>query len=378
MTETTDAKPEVNSKDKPDASKDKSEGTSQARKFTYYIFLAVLCLWLYTLWTDRMTPMTDEGRVNGQIVRITPQISGPISQVLVTDNTEVDRGQPLVVIEKHPFELNVKAAKLALQQTTQSFHADSAAIDAAKATEVAARVKVDNARQHFERYQELAKSGLVSQADLDDSAASLETAQANLNQATAALEKAKQELGPQTENNPQIQSALNKLEQALLDLSYTDINAPGKGVITNMNLAAGNYASNGQPLMTFVNNQHLWVTAMVTENSLAHLKKGIPVKLVFDAYPGQIFTGEVTTIGWGSSGNGGLQVDNSNGLLNSPTSSPDAQRFPVNVKLDPLPEGVDLRYSGRVTVSFYPGESYIGERLLDVWTWIWSYLTYVS
>ncbi len=364
---------------KADAPKeDKNEGSSQARKFTYYIFLAVFCLWLYSLWADRMTPMTDEGRVNGQIVRITPQVSGPVAQVLVTDNSQVTQGQSLVQIDKHPFELNVKAARLALQQTTQSFNADSAAINAAKATEVAARVKVDNARQHYERNKELARTGLISKADLDDSSASLETAQANLSQATAALEKAKQALGPQTENNPQIQSALNKLEQALLNLSYTNITAPAAGVVTNMNLAAGNYAGAGQPLMTYVNNSHLWVTAMVTENSLAHLKQGIPVKLVFDAYPGQVFTGEVTTIDWGSSGNGSLQVNNANGLLDSPTVSPDAQRFPVNIKLDPLPEGVSLRYSGRVTVSFFPGESYIGERLLDVWTWIWSYLTYVS
>ncbi|WP_434361965.1 HlyD family secretion protein [Parasalinivibrio latis] len=354
------------------------DSTRRAKKLTYYIFFAVLCIWLYSLWADRVTPMTDHGRVNGQVIRISPQVSGPIAQVLVNDNEAVHQGQPLVTIDKHPFELEVKAARLALEQSTQTFHSDSAAIDAAKANEVAARVKVANAHQHVERNRTLAQRGVISKASLDDSMASLETAQANLAQATAALQKAEQALGPQGENNPQIQSSLNKLEQALLNLSYTDIKAPADGVVTNMNLAAGNYAGNGQPLLTYINNHHLWMTAMVTENSLVYLNKNTKVKIVFDSYPGVIFHGQVTSIGWGSSGNGSLQVDNSNGLLDSPNGSPKSQRFPVNIKFVDLPSDISLRYNGRAVVSFYPGQSYIGERLLDIWTWVWSYMSYVS
>ncbi|HHY0418212.1 TPA: HlyD family secretion protein, partial [Vibrio parahaemolyticus] len=47
---------------------------SQARSFTYYIFALVAALWLYTLWADRMTPMTDQARVNGQLIRISPEV----------------------------------------------------------------------------------------------------------------------------------------------------------------------------------------------------------------------------------------------------------------------------------------------------------------
>lgn len=80
----------------------------------------------------------------------------------------------------------------------------------------------------------------------------------------------------------------------------------------------------------------------------------------------------------GSSGNGSLEENASSGLITSPTSSPKAQRFPVNIEFSDLPDNIKLRYSGRAVVGFYPNESYIGEKLQDLWIWAWSYISYVS
>ncbi|EPN8463101.1 HlyD family secretion protein [Vibrio cidicii] len=351
---------------------------SQARSFTYYIFALVAALWLYTLWADRMTPMTDQARVNGQLIRISPEVSGPISQVLITNNSIVKAGDELVTIDPRPFELAVKAAKFDLQQAAQSYEADSAAISVAQANEVAARVKVNNAKKNVERNRVLANKGTISQAVMDNIIAELETAQAGLAQASSALEKAKQEFGPRGIDNPEIQSVLNRQEQALLNLNHTKLTAPANGVITNMDVAVGDYAAAGQPLLTFINNNNLWLTAMVRENSLAHLKLGDNVKIVFDANPGEVYEGKISSIGWGSSGNGSLAQDASNGLMTSPTSSSKAQRFPVNIEFTSLPADLNLRYGGRAVVGFYPDESYLGERLQDLWIWAWSYISYVS
>lgn len=352
--------------------------TQAARSLTYLIFGCVFLLWVYTLWADRVTPMTDQGRVNGQVIRISPQVSGPLANINITNNEAVSRGQVLVTIDKQPFELEVKSARLALQQAAQSYNADSASINVAKANEVAARVKYKNAKLHVQRNKTLLDKGTISRAAMDDSEAELQSAEANLAQATSALEKAQQEVGPRSKDNPEIQTALNRLEQALLNLAHTDITAPNGGVVTNMNLAEGDYASTGQPLITFVNQDQLWLTALVRENSLAYLKQGVKVKVVLDAYPGEVLTGEISSIGWGTSGNGSLQVNAGTGLIESPTNDPKAQRFPVNIRFTDLPEDVQLRYSGRAVVGFYPDQSYLGERLLDVWMWVWSYISYVS
>lgn len=272
---------------------------NQARSFTYYIFAIVVSIWLYTLWADRMTPMTEQARINGQVIRISPEVSGSIAKVHVVDNSPVQTGDVLVTIDPRPFELAVKAARLDLQQAAQSYEADSAAINVAKANEVAARVKVNNAKKNVERNRVLAQRGTISQATMDDLIAELQTAEANLAQASSALEKAKQEFGPRGEENPEIQTVLNKLEQSLLNLNHTKLVAPGNGVMTNMNVVVGDYAATGQPLLTFINNHHLWLTAMVRENSLTHLKAGDKVKIVFDAYPGEVFNGQISSIGWG-------------------------------------------------------------------------------
>ncbi|AMG31563.1 HlyD family secretion protein [Grimontia hollisae] len=351
---------------------------SQARSFTYVIFVAVAALWLYTLWADRMTPMTDQARVNGQLIRISPEVSGPISQVSITDNSNVKAGDELVTLDPRPFELAVKAARFDLQQAAQSYEADSAAISVAQANEIAARVKLNNAKKNVERNRVLAEKGTISQAAMDNILTELETAQAGLAQASSALEKAKQEFGPRGIENPEIQSVLNRQEQALLNLNHTKLTAPADGVVTNMNVAVGDYAAAGQPLLTFINTNNLWLTAMVRENSLAHLKPSNRVKIVFDAYPGQVFEGKISSIGWGSSGNNSLSQDTSSGLMTSPTSSSKAQRFPVNIEFAELPDDLNLRYGGRAVVAFYPDKSYLGERLQDLWILAWSYISYVS
>ncbi|MFV4849021.1 hypothetical protein ACNJNU_05045 [Citrobacter freundii] len=84
------------------------------------------------------------------------------------------------------------------------------------------------------------------------------------------------------------------------------------------------------------------------------LKPGTPVRFVLDASPDQILSGVVISIDPGSVGNG-FPEPGGNGLLASPVSDPIAQRIPVNIRIDPLPESVALRYGGRVVVVFYPG-----------------------
>ena len=365
---------DTNTKDNDSATR----ATNTARRFTYYLLFTALAIWIYTIWSDRVTPMTNFGRINGQIIRVSPQVSGQVSNILIANNALVREGQSLIDIDKQPYELNVQAARIALQQVTQSVNSNSAAIDSAKANEVAAKVKVYNSQQHVNRNNVLAARGLLSTSDLDDSQYNLNAAKADLVKATADLTKTTEQLGPQGKNNPQIQSALNTLDQALLNLSNTTITAPASGVITNMDVNTGYFATTGQPLLTLVNNDDLWLTAMVRENSLAYLKKGTEVKIVFDAYPGKIFKGSITSIGSGSSGNQGLTIDSRNGLFDSPTSNQYAQRFPVNIKFEYLPEDVNLRFGGRAMVSFFPHESTLGELLLDAETWIWSYLSYVS
>ncbi|MGS0691561.1 HlyD family secretion protein [Shewanella sp. 30m-9] len=361
------------------ASENTQEKTvASSKRVTWILLVMVFLLWIYTLWADRVTPMNNHARINAQLIQITPQVSADIYKVSVVNNAEVSQGQALVELDNAPFLLKVTAARLHLQQTSLSLGADSAGIQEAQANLVASQIKRDNAYKHTQRMTALGRTGVISKQSLDDSQDQLKDAEAMVVQAKAALERSKKALGPKGENNPQLQSALNQLHQALLEESYCHLQAPGDGVITHLNLAAGNFAVAGHPLITFINNKHTWITAMLRENSLIYLKPGTPVKIVFDAYPGQTFRGEVQSIGWGSSGNGNLQTDQTTGLLISPDGLQHSQRFPVNINLGPEASALPQRYGARAMISFYPGQSTMGETLLDIWTWTWSYLSYVS
>ncbi|MGF1768355.1 HlyD family secretion protein [Enterovibrio makurazakiensis] len=350
---------------------------NKARRFTCFLLVFALVTWIYVQWAERFTPMTQHGRINGQLIRISPQVSGPISSISVVNNAEVRRGQALLSIERRSFELAAESARLSLAKVVKAFKVNSEAISTAKTNEVAARVRLAKAKQHTERNTLLARRGVIDQSPLNRSQLALNAAQNALSESTASLMKAYEALGQKAVNSLAVKSALNELDKALLNLSYTDIKAPASGAVTNIRVAAGDYATTGHPLLTYLNTDHLWLTAMVKESSLGYVDKGTLVKIVFEAYPGQIYHGEVTSIGWGSSGNGSLKIDSINGLFESPADIQYPQRFPVNVRFFDLPEDVTLRYGGLATVSFYPRQSEFGEALLDFWTWVWSYLSYV-
>ncbi|MEZ8146040.1 hemolysin D [Enterovibrio norvegicus] len=348
---------------------------SRSRRYVLCAILVAFGIWLYTLWATRVTPITQHGSVNGQVIRIAPQVSGPIASIAVIDNVSVKRNAPLFTIEKAPFRLEVEAAQLALQQIVQSLGGDTVALLNAKIEEVNARVKLAQAKRYVQRNMTLARRGVVSQATLQESLQARREAKLALDDTTEALSVAENMLNTKAQSSPQLKAALNTLDHALLTLSYTDIIAPDTGVITNMRMTAGDYVAAGQPVMTYIDTRHFWLTAMVQENSLTYLKKGTIAKIVFDVYPGKVFHGEVTSIGWGNDKEDSVTLNNERS--NASGALQQVQRYPVNIRFFDLPTGTGLRYGSQATVGFYPDRTPIGETLLDLWMWTWSKLSYV-
>ncbi|MEI8611627.1 hypothetical protein P4S70_23285 [Enterovibrio sp. Hal110] len=86
-------------------------------------------------------------------------------------------------------------------------------------------------------------------------------------------------------------------------------------------------------------------TAMVKENSLTYLKKGTIAKIVFDVYPGKVFHGEVTSIGWGNDKEDSVTLNNERS--NASGALQQVQRYPVNIRFFDLPTGTGLRYGSQ-------------------------------
>ena len=100
-------------------------------------------------------------------------------------------------------------------------------------------------------------------------------------------------------SNPQIMAAQLQLEQAQLNLLYSTVTAPTRGVVTNLQLAIGQFAAAGSPVMTFFDSRGAWITADLRENQIGNIEPGDEVEILFDAMPGQTFRGRVHSIAWG-------------------------------------------------------------------------------
>jgi RND family efflux transporter MFP subunit len=261
-------------------------------------------LWVYYM----DAPWTRDGRVRADVVTVAPDVSGFATEILVKDNQAVQRGDVLMRIDRARFAL-------ALQQA-------EAVVAGRKAT-------LEQADLDLKRYNDLTTAA-VSQQKKEQVVATQLLAQASYDQAVADRGVAQ------------------------LNLDRSEIRAPVSGRISNMDLRPGTYVSAGKGVMALVDTSSLRVDGYFEETKLARIHPGDPVRihLMGDS---QELTGRVESIAAGIEDRDRAQ--GSNLLANvTPTFSwvRLAQRVPVRVSLDVVPDGATLVAGRTATVEILP------------------------
>lgn len=253
---------------------------------------AGLELWRYYM----LTPWTRDAKIRADVVIVAPDVSGWVRELKVHDNQEVKAGDLLMSIDKDRFE---------------------AALDKANA--------VAETRQQQLRLREHEASRRAALGPQAISAELRENAQIN-----AAVARG------------ELRQALAEVKVAALNLARSQVKAPRDGHITNLRLAEGNYVNAGQPVMALVDDSTFYVQAYFEETKLPRIRVGDTVK-VWLMGAGEPMQGHVESI------SRGITDRNSNPdsqLL--PEVEPTfnwvrlAQRIPVRIRLDQVPEGVTL------------------------------------
>ncbi len=176
------------------------------------------------------------------------------------------------------------------------------------------KAKYEKTLADVERARILHKSKLVSAADMETADATLTAMKADL-------------------------------DGSLLKKSFTSIVAAADGVIAKVSIHPGQFIQPGQSLMLLVVDGDIWVKANYKETELRKVKTGMEVEIEVDAYPGEIFKGEVASIYPTSGANLSLiPPENATGNFTKIV-----QRIPVKIKLKPKP-GFELR-AGMSTLS---------------------------
>jgi multidrug resistance efflux pump len=358
----------------PDAKKSRNP----ARRWVAIILLICIILFGYSLIADRVTPYTPQGIVQAFVVAVAPEVPGRVVEVGVEDNQKAEAGALLFRVDPEPYEIALEKAMADVAAAGQAIGADTAGVGAAQAKVTEAQANLTNVMEQTARTLELVKKGVFAKARGDQARAERDSAKAKLKQAQAEQRQAEEALGPRGADNPQLRAATAALAKAERDLIHTTVIAPTPGIVTNLQLTLGQFASAGQPVMTFIDARDYWIVASFRENSLEHVQPGAAVDIVFDALPGQIFSGKIESVGWGVSNYNPGKLGELPTIKNQSSWIRDPQRFPARIVLDAENYIPGLRHGSQANVIVYTGDNGLVNAIGKLWIWLVSVLTYAT
>ncbi len=271
--------------------------------------------WLF----GRTHVSTDNAQVDGHIIPILPKVGGFVTDVRVDENRHVRAGDTLVVLDDRDYKVRLTQAEADLAVTLASV-SNRSRVGQAEAQVEQAQANALKAKADLERLRPLAEKDIVSRQQLDATEAAARAADAAVAAAQAALVGADARVG----------AARAARDQAALSLSYTRIAAPTGGVVSKKTAEVGQLVQAGQPLMSVVPLEDVWVTANLKETEVRDVTPGDRVEFTVDAYPGIAFKGHVESLSPATGARFSLlPPDNATGNFTKVV-----QRLPVRVRPD--------------------------------------------
>jgi multidrug resistance efflux pump len=341
------------------AEEKQNDAKQVVKKGGFGVALAIVLSLTWYLLADRYTPYTSQARIEGYVVGVAPEVAGIVTRVLVRNNQEVEKGQPLFEIDRSQYQIALDKARSDLENAGRQVGAGSESVNAARANLLAARANERKARQDADRLERLHKEdpGTISVRRVEVSQATLEQARAQVTAAQADIQRAIEQMGgDNAADNSILKTALTAVAKAELDLANSLVKAPSRGVVTDLTADVGRYAGTGSPVLTLIVMQDVWINAEFTENNLGHVEVGTPVEILFDVLPGRVFKGEVRSIGLGTSAGGDQPVGTLPTIQNDRDWLRQSQRFPVIIGFDTQQDEAlrrNLRIGGQASVMAY-------------------------
>jgi multidrug resistance efflux pump len=320
----------------------------KARPLTLLLMLAVALLGIVLIlraWHlgpfDTPEVVTDNAYVRGPVTVLSPQVSGYVARVLVSDFQSVAQDQPLVQIDDRIYaqrvaqaEAQLENAKAQLANAEQTRAQNVAGVTAAQANLAATQAEQSRARAEQARVDELAVKGSVSLSERDRVRTTASLAAVNVAKARADI-SINQERVKSTEVSrgglvAQVRMAEAALALAKIDFANTVVRAPRAGQVGEASVRQGQYVTAGSPLLFLVPDT-LWVVANFKENQTARMRIGQRATFAVDALGGAVLRGRVEQIAPATGSEFSvLRADNASGNFTKVV-----QRLPIRIAIDP-------------------------------------------
>jgi len=314
----------------------------RARTILVAVAVVVAAAVLLAWWHFAGREETDDAQIEAHVSPVAARVGGTVLEVLVRDNQHVDKGELLVRIDPRDYqvalaraeadlaetEASARAARVTvpLTSTTASAQETGAGSDVAGAEarlaaahaqqrEAEARERLTAAdverlrpllakdeisRQQFDAAQTAADAAHASREAAAAAAAAAEkavaAARARFDQARTGREQVGIVAARAASADAKVAMARAAVELAKLNLSYTEVHAPVRGVVSRRTVEIGQVVQPGQPLLAVVGLDDVWVVANFKENQLRDIRPGQAVDVSVDAYGAKTYRGRVDSI----------------------------------------------------------------------------------
>ncbi|MGA4212736.1 efflux RND transporter periplasmic adaptor subunit [Ralstonia nicotianae] len=275
---------------------------------------------------------TDDAYVNGNLVQLTPQVSGTVVAVNADDTQIVKAGDPVVSLDSADAEVALDNARAQLAQTVRQVSALYVNNNVYAATIAQREADLSRARDDLRRRTAVAEAGAISIEDIAHSRDMVRLAE-------AALETVRQQLASNraltaqttVAAHPSVQAAAAKVRDAYLANARNTLPAPVTGYVARRSVQVGQRVAPGTQMMAIVPLDGVWVDANFKEVQMKHIRIGQPVELRADMYGNSVtYHGKVAGFSAGTgSAFATLPAQNATGNWIKVV-----QRLPVRIQLD--------------------------------------------
>ena len=288
------------------------------------------------------TQSTDDAYVQADFTVIVAQVPGLIDELNVADHQPVQAGDRLLTIDSRGLRIavtqalaHIASARAAIDSLQAQQARQQSSIAQARAALAASNANLKLAEANRTRFANLARDGSGTVQAHQKAEAQWRTQRAVVERDQAGVRSSEQQttvLGAELEKaRATLQMALAEEAEAQLNLSYSQVLAPVSGVVAQRKARVGGYTRTGEPLLTLVPLDAVYIDARFRETQMARVRVGQPVEIAVDALPGVRLKGHVQSLGPAS------------GVSFSPVPAHNAtgnftkivQRLPVRIHLEP-------------------------------------------
>ena len=266
------------------------------------VVLGIVGVWAWHELYGRWSESTDDAYVNGNVVEITPLVTGTVVSIGVDDDDLVHEGQVLLNFDPSDAQVGLQSAEANLARTVRQVRGLFSNVNGMKAQVAAQKSEVQKAQDNYSRRKSLAAGGAISQEELSHARDDLASAQ-------SALRNAEQQLNTTTAlvdntavaNHPDVLAAAAQLRQAYLEHARTTLIAPVTGYVAKRTVQLGQRVQPGTALMAVIPLNQLWIDANFKETQLHNMRIGQPVEIESDIYGSDVkYSGSIDSIGAGT------------------------------------------------------------------------------